>query len=47
MSAVDMTEPQFRDLFDLVSNWGRWHDDGGPGAPEHLTPVDVNPIAVF
>jgi hypothetical protein len=39
MPAVDMTEPQFRALFNSVSNWGRWHDDGGRGA--------LNPIAVF
>jgi kynurenine formamidase len=37
MSAVDMTEPQFRELFNSVSNWGRWHDDGGRGALNHLT----------
>ena len=37
MSAMDMTEPQFRELFDSVSNWGRWHDDGGRGALNHLT----------
>ena len=49
MSAVDMTEPQFRELFDSVSNWGRWEFlfvaaplrvRGGTGSP-------VNPIAVF
>ena len=38
MSAVDMTEPQFRELFNSVSNWGRWHDEGGRGALNHLTP---------
>jgi kynurenine formamidase len=37
MSAVDMTEPQFRELFNSVSNWGRWHDAGGRGALNHLT----------
>ena len=41
MSAVDMTEPQFRELFNSVSNWGRWHDDGGRGALNHLTPTRV------
>ena len=38
MSVVDMTEQQFRELFNSVSNWGRWHDDGGRGALNHLTP---------
>jgi kynurenine formamidase len=38
MSGVDMTEPQFLELFDTVSNCGRWHDDGGRGALNHLTP---------
>jgi kynurenine formamidase len=38
MSVVDMTEQQFRELFNSVSNWGRWHDDGGRGAMNHLTP---------
>ena len=41
MSAVDMTEAQFRELFDSVSNWGRWHDDGGRGALNHLTPARI------
>jgi kynurenine formamidase len=41
MSAVDMTEPQFRELFNAVSNWGRWHDDGGRGALNHLTPARI------
>jgi kynurenine formamidase len=41
MSAVDMTEPQFRELFNSVSNWGRWHDDEGRGAMNHLTPARV------
>ena len=34
MSGVDMTEAQFRDLFDSVSNWGRWDEDGGARGPE-------------
>jgi kynurenine formamidase len=38
MSGMDMTEPQFRELFDTVSNWGRWHDRAGRGALNHLTP---------
>jgi kynurenine formamidase len=41
MAAVDMTEPQFRALFNSVSNWGRWHDDGGRGALNHLTPERI------
>src|SRR3954469_24309942 len=41
MSGVDMTEAQFRDLFDRVSNWGRWPEDGGRGALNHLTPARV------
>jgi hypothetical protein len=28
MPGVDMTERQFRELFNAVSNWGRWDDDG-------------------
>src|SRR5215213_7784651 len=38
MPAMDMTEAAFRELFDSVSNWGRWRDDGGRGALNHLTP---------
>ena len=38
MAAMDMTEAEFRELFDSVSNWGRWPDDGGRGALNHLTP---------
>jgi kynurenine formamidase len=41
MSGMDMTEPQFRELFNSVSNWGRWHHDGGRGALNHLTPARV------
>jgi kynurenine formamidase len=41
MSAVDMTEPQFRELFNSVSNWGRWHDERGRGALNHLTPARI------
>jgi kynurenine formamidase len=41
MSVVDMTEQQFRELFNSVSNWGRWHDDGGRGALNHLTPARI------
>jgi kynurenine formamidase len=41
MSGMDMTELQFRELFNSVSNWGQWHDDGGRGALNHLTPGRV------
>jgi len=41
MSGVDMTEAQFRKLFESVSNWGRWPGDGGRGALNHLTPTRV------
>jgi kynurenine formamidase len=33
-----MTAQEFRELFDAVSNWGRWDDDGRRGALNHLTP---------
>ncbi len=35
---MDMTAGEFRELFDAVSNWGRWDDDGRRGALNHLTP---------
>jgi kynurenine formamidase len=41
MPGVDMTERQFRELFDSVSNWGRWSGDGGRGALNHLTPARI------
>jgi kynurenine formamidase len=34
-----MTAQEFRELFDALSNWGRWHDGGGRGALNHLTPA--------
>ena len=34
---VDMTAHEFRELFDAVSNWGRWDDERG--ALNHLTPA--------
>jgi kynurenine formamidase len=37
MRRVDMTAHEFRELFDAVSNWGRWDDDGERGALNHLT----------
>jgi kynurenine formamidase len=41
MSGVDMTEGQFRELFEAVSNWGRWDDDGERGALHHLTAARI------
>ena len=41
MPRVEMTAQEFRDLFDAVSNWGRWDDDGRRGALNHLTPVGI------
>ncbi len=37
----DMTAHEFRELFDAVSNWGRWDDDGERGALNHLTPARI------
>jgi kynurenine formamidase len=34
-----MSAREFRELFDAVSNWGRWDDDGRRGALNHLTPA--------
>jgi len=36
-----MTRHEFRELFDAVSNWGRWNDRGERGALNHLTPARV------
>ena len=36
-----MTAREFRELFDAVSNWGRWDDDGDRGALNHLTPARI------
>ena len=41
MPGVDMNAQEFRELFDAVSNWGRWDDDGERGALNHLTPARV------
>jgi kynurenine formamidase len=38
MTRVDMTAVEFRELFDAVSNWGRWKEGGERGALNHLTP---------
>ncbi len=42
---VDMTAHEFRELFDAVSNWGRWDDDGERGALNHLTPARTRAAA--
>ena len=41
MPAAHMTAQEFRELFDAVSNWGRWDDDGRRGALNHLTPARI------
>ena len=41
MPRVEMTAQEFRNLFDAVSNWGRWDDDGRRGALNYLTPVGI------
>ena len=41
MPELDMTGREFRELFDAVSNWGRWDDDGDRGALNHLTPARI------
>ena len=38
MPSFDMTEDEFRDLFEAVSTWGRWDGDGERGALNNLTP---------
>ena len=38
MPSVDMTEAEFRELFEAVSTWGRWDGDGERGALNNLTP---------
>jgi kynurenine formamidase len=38
---VDISAHEFRELFDAVSNWGRWNDSDGRGALNHLTPARV------
>lgn len=38
MTPVDVTAAEFRELFDSVSNWGRWGEAGQRGALNHLTP---------
>jgi kynurenine formamidase len=41
VTGVDMTAQEFRELFDAVSNWGRWDDEGRRGALSYLTPASV------
>jgi kynurenine formamidase len=41
MPGVDVTAQEFRELFDAVSNWGRWDEAGERGALNHLTPTRV------
>jgi kynurenine formamidase len=36
-----MTAQEFRELFDAVSNWGRWNNGGERGALNHLTPARI------
>jgi kynurenine formamidase len=41
MPGVDVTAQEFRELFDAVSNWGRWDEGGERGALNHLTPARI------
>jgi kynurenine formamidase len=41
MARVDMTAQEFRELFEAVSNWGRWDDRRERGALNHLTPARI------
>jgi kynurenine formamidase len=41
MPGVDVTAQEFRELFDAVSNWGRWNEGGERGALNHLTPARI------
>ena len=36
-SPADLSAREFRGLFDEVSNWGRWGEQGARGALNHLT----------
>jgi kynurenine formamidase len=40
-SGRDVSEAEFRDLFERVSNWGRWGEDDERGALNFLTPERV------
>ena len=39
MPGIDMTEKEFRELFEAVSTWGRSGGDGERGALHNLTPA--------
>jgi kynurenine formamidase len=39
--AIDVSAEEFRALFQAVSNWGRWGDQGERGALNHLTPARI------
>jgi kynurenine formamidase len=41
MPRVEVSAHEFRELFDSVSNWGRWTETGERGALNHLTPERV------
>jgi kynurenine formamidase len=41
MASVDMTAHEFRRLFNAVSSWGRWNDNGERGALNYLTPARI------
>ncbi len=38
---VEMSNAEFRELFERVSNWGRWGPDDERGTLNHLTPARV------
>src|SRR5919201_6765038 len=38
---IDLSSAEFRELFERVSNWGRWGPDDERGALNHLTPERV------
>jgi kynurenine formamidase len=46
-AAVAVSADEFRDLFDRVSNWGRWGPDDQRGALNHLTPERVAAAAAL
>jgi kynurenine formamidase len=41
MTRVNMTAQEFRELFDAVSNWGRWREGTARGALNYLSPDRV------
>jgi hypothetical protein len=38
---IDLSSAEFRELFERVSNWGRWGPDDERGALNYLTPERV------